>query len=37
MNDNFKPHCAVIFTSTKIESENKYADVANRMVELAVV
>ena len=36
MNDNFKPYYAVIFTSTKIEAENNYADVANKMIELAV-
>ena len=35
MSNNFKPYYAVIFTSTKIEAENNYADVANRMVELA--
>jgi heme-degrading monooxygenase HmoA len=35
MNDNFKPYYAVIFTSTKIEAINNYADIANRMVELA--
>ncbi len=35
MNDNFKPYYAVIFTSTKIEAENNYVDIANRMVELA--
>ena len=35
MTENFKPYYAVIFTSTKIEVENNYADVANRMVELA--
>lgn len=35
MNDNFKPYYAVIFTSIKVEVENNYADVVNRMVELA--
>lgn len=35
MIDNFKPYYAVIFTSIKVESENNYADIANRMVELA--
>jgi heme-degrading monooxygenase HmoA len=35
MNDNFTPYYAVIFTSTKVEAENNYDDVANRMVELA--
>jgi heme-degrading monooxygenase HmoA len=35
MNDNFKPYYAVIFTSIKVEAENNYADIANRMVELA--
>ncbi len=35
MNDNFKPYYAVIFTSTKVEAENNYGDVANRMIELA--
>lgn len=35
MNVNFKPYYAVIFTSKKVEAENNYADVANRMVELA--
>ncbi len=34
MNDNFKPYYAVIFTSTKIETANNYADVANKMLEL---
>jgi heme-degrading monooxygenase HmoA len=37
MNDNFKPYYAVIFTSTKVEDENNYADIANRMVELAAI
>ncbi len=35
MTDNFKPYYAVVFTSTKIEAENNYAEVANRMFELA--
>lgn len=35
MNHNFKPYYAVIFTSTKREADNNYADIANRMVELA--
>lgn len=35
MTHNFKPYYAVIFTSIKVEAANNYADVANRMVELA--
>jgi heme-degrading monooxygenase HmoA len=35
MTDNFKPYYAVIFTSIKVEVENNYADIADRMVELA--
>jgi heme-degrading monooxygenase HmoA len=37
MNESFKPYYAVIFTSTKVEAENNYADVANNMVELAAM
>ena len=35
MNDNFKPYYTVIFTSTKVESQISYSDIANKMVELA--
>ncbi len=35
MIDSFKPYYAVIFTSIKVEAENNYADIANRMIELA--
>jgi heme-degrading monooxygenase HmoA len=35
MNNHFKPYYAVIFTSTKVEAENNYNDVATKMVELA--
>ena len=37
MNESFKPYYVVIFTSTKVEAENNYADVANNMVELAAM
>jgi heme-degrading monooxygenase HmoA len=35
MTNNFKPYYAVIFTSIKLEVENNYVEIANRMVELA--
>ena len=35
MNDNFKPYYAVIFTSIKVEVDNNYTEIANKMVELA--
>ena len=35
MNHDFKPYYAVIFTSIKNEDDINYADVANRMIELA--